>query len=137
MSRFDAADLWFTEEGDLVLGDNGDLKDTTSVYGRSLLQEIRTRLKADKGDWKLHTSLGANLTSYLGEAATKRYVSLIGRAIVESLTYDRLLLPGDFEIIPLTLANGIVLFRLVVKTAEGELIANFGYDSDRSRFMGY
>lgn len=136
MSDFNAVDLWFTESGDIAIDDNGDLKDTSPVYGRSLIQEIRTRLKAHTGDWLLYKTIGANLEDYLGESSTDRHIGRVIRAITGSLTYDRLLLPNEIEITPLKLNDSTVLFRLIVKTLEGDIGVDLAYDSDHKRFLG-
>jgi len=60
-------DLYWTLDGDLSYGEDGDLKDTSFDVFRSLWQEMRTRCRSSFKDWKLHPTLGANLEELLGE----------------------------------------------------------------------
>jgi hypothetical protein len=136
MAAADKVDLWFTAEGDLEVDTNGDLKDTSEVYGRSLIQEIRTRLRATTGDWVLNRTLGANLESFTGEPGTPANINAILMAIRNSLTSDLLISPGDLEIIPMPIGNSICLFRIIVITPRGELTETMAYDSDSAKFIG-
>lgn len=133
----DRPDFWFTEDGDLQIDANGDLKDTESVFGRGLLQEIRMRLRGRPGDWPLNKALGCSLQDYHGEALTSKLVSVIQQVIVRALTSDGLVRPGSLEILPLVLSDSMVVFRIVIQTSEGELIESLGYDSNIARFIGY
>ena len=137
MSKYTQVDLWFTEEGDLAIDNNGDLKDTLNSYGRAVLQEIRDRLHNRPGEWKLNSSIGSNLERFLGEAGTTGTIGRVVNEIVQALTFDRLLIPGEFEVIPLQFIDSILMFRIIISTKEGELSTSFGYDSDQSRFIGY
>ncbi len=135
MAVRDRVDLWFTRDGDFKVDSNGDLLDTSGVKNRSLLQEMRTRLSSRKNTWKLNRGIGANLISYLGEARTNYQISLIQRAIVECLTFDNLIGIPDLEVIPMPLNREVVLFRIIVKTTEGELTEDFAYSSEEARFI--
>lgn len=130
-------DLWFTNDGDFAIDANGDLKDTSSITGRSTLQEIRTRLRAVPGDWLLNPGFGANIESFLGESATSATIAAVGRAITESITFDGLASPANIEVIPIQISKTIYYFRVIIQTSEGELTETFGYDSDVARFIGY
>lgn len=135
MAVTDKVDLWFSSDGDFAI-ENGDLKDTSALYGRSLLQEIRTRLQTTRGDWRLNSMLGANLEEFLGDPGTMANINRVASAMSYSLTFDNLIPSGDIEIIPYPLNESIVLFRIIVQTQRGELTLTMAYDSDQSRFMG-
>lgn len=136
MANYLATDLWFTSEGDLAIDGNGDIRDTSSTQGRGLIQEIRTRLRAEPGDWKLAKSLGANLRSYVGTTATTPNISRLIRHIFTTLTSDRLILSSDLEIIPIQLPNDFLILRIVVHSGSQELIDHIGYDATSARFIG-
>jgi hypothetical protein len=137
MSKYTEVDLWFSDIGDLDIDSSGDLRDTKPTYGRAVIQEIRDRLKADQGDWKLAPSIGANLASFLGDAATAEHINRIVRRVEDALTFDRLLQAGEFEVVPIQVGTSIALFRIIISTSEGELDVTIGYDSDTQRFIGY
>lgn len=130
-------DYWFTNEGDFQTDANGDLKDTSETPGRSILQEVRTRLRASSGDWPLNKKIGANLESHLGGPRSLQTIRAVSSAIINSLTFDRFLLPGEIEIIPLPIGTDVIYFRIIIHTAQGDLIDDFGYDSNSARFIGY
>lgn len=136
MAAADKIDLWFTAEGDFEVDDNGDLRDTSAVYGRSLVQEIRTRLRAATGDWVLNKTIGANLESFTGEPGTPANITAVSMAIRTALTSDFLISPGDLEVIPMPIGKSMCLFRLVVLTPRGELTETMAYDSDSAKFIG-
>lgn len=135
MAVRDRVDLWFTRDGDFKVDSNGDLLDTSGIKNRSLLQEIRTRLSSRKNTWKLTKGIGANLTSFLGEARTNQQISIIRNAIIECLTFDNLVGVPDLEVISMPLNRETVLYRIIVKTTEGELTEDFAYSSDEARFI--
>ena len=135
MPARDRVDLWFEREGDLVIGDDGDILDTSAVKGRSLLQEIRTRLDSTRGEWMLNKTIGANLKSYLGEARTASTIGVIVNAMAYALCFDGLIETGDLEIIPLPINRSEVMFRIIVKTVDGELTEDFMYSSEEARFV--
>ena len=60
-------DLYWTEGGDFVLGDNGDFEDTHLDNYRGLLQRVLTRIKSHRGDWALQPSVGAGLGRFAGK----------------------------------------------------------------------
>lgn len=59
-------DLYWTLDEDYVIGEDGDLKDTSFDALRSIWQEMRTRGMSDHYDWREHPTIGANLSSLIG-----------------------------------------------------------------------
>jgi len=82
IANYDSNDLDWTWDGDLILGDDGDLADTSSDLIVSLENEIRTVIRSEFGDWEEHPILGANLSEFLGEANTRQ----TGNKIREQIT---------------------------------------------------
>ncbi len=136
MASADKTDLWFTPDGDYWIDETGDLKDTTRLYGRSLIQEVRSRLSANRGDWILHPLLAANLEEQLGEPGTSKTIISIVNAIIKALTFDNLVLPNELEIYPLPISSEHVIFRIIIHTPKGELTEIMSYNSDTLRFVG-
>ena len=130
-------DLWFTHDGDYQVDSNGDLKDTSSEYERSLVQEIRTRTMASTGDWKLTPTLAANVDSFLGNAATDVVLKNVAESIRNVLTIDNLLTPRDFDVSFIRVSSSIVMYRVTLSTPAGDLFVHLGYNTDHKKFMGY
>jgi len=93
MSKYTEVDLWFTEDGDFEVASDGDLKGTEGSFGRSVLQEIRDRIRGKRGEWRLSSSIGSNVEEYLGEPGTTINIDKISAEIERALTFDKLLLP--------------------------------------------
>jgi hypothetical protein len=62
-----ATDFYWTLDGDLSIGKDGDIRDTNFDVLRSTWQEIRTRVRSGYKEWALHPTLGANLHDLLGK----------------------------------------------------------------------
>jgi hypothetical protein len=137
MKSAEPIDLWFSGEGDFALDASGDLKDTSSVYARSLVQEIRTRLAAATGDWKLTPMLAANVQDFLGRASTDAVLRELASRISDVLTVDNLMSLRDFTVSYIKLFDHLVVYRITLNTPEGELFVHLGYNTDHKQFMGY
>lgn len=96
--NYDAIDLTWTLGGDLALGKDGDLADTTHDVLKSLRQEIRTRVRSSLEDWQMHPTIGADLDEIIGEP-NNRDTAEIGKArIVDSLIRDNFMAEGDIQV---------------------------------------
>ena len=137
MKSAEPVDLWFSVEGDFQVDASGDLKDSSSVYARSLVQEIRTRLAAASNDWKLTPTLAANVQDFLGRASTKAVLDELAVRIRDILTIDGLLSSRDFTVSYVKLYDHIVVYRITLNTPEGDLFVHLGYNTDHKQFMGY
>jgi hypothetical protein len=137
MSKFDEIDLWYTAEGDLKVDSSGDLKDTSSRYGRAVVQEIGDYLKGTPGDWSLTRFIGAGLQRFRGRIATEQLKAEIEEAIIYALLENRLLRPSEINLVTLMIPDGILIGRLIVSTPRGELSIDLTYDSDKTILAGY
>lgn len=136
MSKFKEVDFYFTDDGDFSVDEKGDLKDTSGLFGRAILQEINDRLRSQPGEWKLSNSIGTNLQQYLGVSTTDQNIDLVTKQVEAVLTNDGLLVAGQLEILPLKIGDSVVIFRVIVYTGQEELVYHLGYDSDHQRFLG-
>lgn len=59
-------DLYFTEDGDIAVGADGDLALTKSEW-RDDVQQAYVRMMTDIGDWLTYPNLGATLSKLFGE----------------------------------------------------------------------
>jgi hypothetical protein len=81
-------DLHWTSDGDLRLGDNGDVRRVTLDEARLTKQFMLKRLQSRKGDWFNAEELGADLNRFIGLPNTRETGQLIQSAVVQSLTED-------------------------------------------------
>lgn len=137
MSKFRQIDFWFTEDGDLSVDATGDLKDTRGTLGRAILQEVRDRLMSRPGDWPLNQSIGSILGDFLGDPGSEIALHNAAAEIGRALAVDRLLIAGEFDVFPMLFSEKVFVFRIVIYTHDGDLTAQFGFDSDRQRFIGF
>lgn len=79
---YDAIDLRFSADGDLVLDQGGAIVDTSLYPLLSLKQEIVSRILTNVGDISQHPWLGTNAQQYVGEKNDDETIE----ALIESLT---------------------------------------------------
>jgi len=84
--NYDNIDLKFSNDGDFLIGDTGDLFGTEDDLIESLKQEISSQLKSDLGDWQSHPSLGTNLRYYVGKPNTRENAKEIEDMVKRALT---------------------------------------------------
>ena len=83
---FNKQGLKFSEDGDLVTGENGDLKAASPK--ESFKQVINNRIKTNDPEWFIHPNIGANLEDLIGEPNTKDTAKKGVKKIKQSLSYD-------------------------------------------------
>lgn len=137
MSKFAEVDLWFTPEGDFCVDSKGDLKDTSSVYGRAVTQEIREYLKCNKGDWALAPSIGANLEKFRGRPLNESLKLEIEEAIARNLVEYGVVGAEEINMITAIFPDGTLVGRISISTPRGDFTLDLTYDSDRTIFAGY
>ena len=69
---YDKTDLLWTTQGDLFIGPDGDIMDTSHDPLRSLVQEVRTRIMSDQGDWANYPELGGSIGDFVGKLNIKQ-----------------------------------------------------------------
>lgn len=114
---YDSNDLLWTFRGDLFVGHNGDILDTFYDPLRSIVQEIRTRLQADLGDWSLYPGIGAQLSDFVGEPNNKTVAEAIKTRVVSSLTKFGMINSSDIKIIYAPIDLDKIMFRLTLSVA--------------------
>lgn len=114
--NYDKIDLYWGRHGDFVLGNEGDLLDTSTDALRSLVQEVRTRIQSSQGDWKVYPDIGANLPDLVGEPNNKITAESGKAKITAALAQYGLLASNDIDISYMPLDEKTILYRLKIKT---------------------
>jgi hypothetical protein len=81
-------DFYWTLDGDITYGRNGDIRDTSFDSARSIFQEIRTRVRSAFRDWAVHPSMGANLDESLGRPNNRLTAEEGKGKIIASLVWN-------------------------------------------------
>lgn len=95
---YEATDLRFSPDGDLVLDEGGAIVDTALYPLLSLKQEIITRILTNVGDWPQHPWMGTNAQQYVGEPNSEDTIDALMESIKEGLTNDGLVDKRDLEL---------------------------------------
>lgn len=125
-------DLWFTPDGDLMLSDSGDLRDTRSAEQgdehAAIRQFIIHRLLAERGGWPTAPEAGAGLERFIGRPIDETLFTQMAQVIKVTLTFDGLLLPGDVEVRVVPLNEGAVAAMIWAKKVSDKPMVSFVYD---------
>ena len=68
---YDSIDLDWTWDGSFILGNDGDLKDTSDDLLRSFTNELHNVARSEFDDWQENPNFGANMSEYRGEPNTR------------------------------------------------------------------
>ena len=98
MANYDSIDLLMDEDGDIVIGPEGDIQGTQEDQIISLQQKILSVLKSDIGDWLDYPTISANLQSFVGKANTRENAQRIERAIQNALVNSDIVRSEDLEV---------------------------------------
>lgn len=115
MALYDSIDLAWTWDGDYVLGDNGDIDDTSSDYIISLVQEIQTIVKGELGDWEKSPNICADLCDFNGEPNTKNTGSKIINRITSKIVSNGLVKSEDLQVKVVPIGTNQVLVSIRVQ----------------------
>lgn len=92
-------DLKMTEDGDLVVDENGDL---ALVYGdEQVAQQVLFILKTTIGDWTLSPNVGTSLEQFIGQPNISIVHAQIENEIALALTRENLLIFPNVRAIPI------------------------------------
>lgn len=130
-------DLYFTQDGDFVLGENGDLQDTNLEAYRGFVQRVLTRMMSRRGDWSLHTDIGANLTSFVGLPNTEEIGSRIKDRVSSELYQENLLRGSELTVEVVPYANTAIAIILVIRPPRtaGQIVLSFTYDMRENKLI--
>lgn len=98
IGNFDSIDLDFSWDGDFILGNDGDVKDTRDDLLRSFINELHTIARSEFNDWQEHPNLGANMSEFRGEPNTREVGEAMQNRLVSRLVAASLVQPEDVEV---------------------------------------
>lgn len=131
--NYDRVDLYFTRRGDFAIGSDGDVLDTSDDKLRSLLQEIRSRLQSEKGDWVLYPNLGADVGTVIGQPNNKTTAENLKALVTASLNQHNLVDTRDLDISYIPIGPDALLLRLNIRVMATD--ANERSDSIRVQIL--
>ena len=99
MANYEAVDLRFSADGDLIVDEGGKMLDSATFPLLSLKQEIITRVLSNIGDWNDHPWLGTNMQAFIGEPNNEDTIQKIVSSLRHGLTVDNLVSNDDLEIL--------------------------------------
>jgi hypothetical protein len=94
---YEAIDLRFSADGDLVVDQGGSIVDTSLYPLLSLKQEIVSRILTNVGDISQHPWLGTNVQQYVGEPNNDETIEALVESLSIGLTNDNLVDRGDLS----------------------------------------
>jgi hypothetical protein len=131
--NYDNIDLAWTLNGDLALGKDGDIADTSHDVLKSLRQEIRTRIRSSLEDWAMHPSIGANLDEIIGEPNNKATAETGKNRIIDSLIRDNFMTEGDVKVKYVPVDDHRILYIITVSVAP--TVENDGSEELTTKFL--
>lgn len=145
MTIYDQVDLaWDSLNGDLELGPEGDVGDTSRDVLKAFRAEVQNRVKSQLKDWALHPSQCASLDTLLGEPANTDTANDGIAKITTALTANNFMTRQDITIRWFPLSKNIILYDLKVKVTPTQLNNNsreigfsFIYDSFENEVRVY
>jgi len=121
---YDNTDLFWTSRGDYLIGGDGDISDTEYDPLRSVVQEIKTRIEADQGDWKNFPSVGADIADFVGEPNNVTTAEAVKTRIISALARDGFINTNDMKVKYMPVDRDKLLVRIIIKVAPTARNAN-------------
>lgn len=109
---YDAIDLFWSFRGDLSIDHDGDVADTELDPLRSIVQEVRTRVRSDPGDWMLYPEVGAGVSDFVGQPNDKINAEQLKSRIIAALARHSLVQTSDLKIQYMPIGRENLLLRL-------------------------
>lgn len=124
--NYNQHDMSFYNKNHTLVGDfdidpeTGDFR-LTEDY-ESARQDATNRVRTQRGDWRSHSGIGADLELFIGEHNTAETGNRAKQSIESTLMYDLRFHPNDFEVyvIPTELTKMEALVR--IETEDGAII---------------
>lgn len=133
-------DLYWTLDGDLSVGKDGDIRDTSFDPLRSEWQEIRTRVQSGYNDWALHPTLGANLDQLIGGPNNKLTAEEGKASIIAALSQGGFIKKEAVSVRYIPLGRHWLMYQIqvrayIMETGQSRLLkTQLLYDTVEDRF---
>ena len=98
MGFYDAIDLLWDENGDYIVGEDGDIASTEDDLLVAFLQQVRTLLIAEVADWESDPMFSTGLKDFVGEPNTSETGRDIEDRIISSLIYNEIANADDLYV---------------------------------------
>lgn len=108
-------DLKFSDEGDFVIGEDGDF--SLSSGEECLRESVSVRIKTDIGEWGVFPRLGANLSTLIGRKNNRNSLDIGIFNIRSSLVYDNFIPFGSLSITGLPAGN-VIMFIVKIRASD-------------------
>lgn len=131
-------DLYWTQEGDFALDmSREDLLSTKDDHYRCLVQQILTRVMSNKGDWDLQSSLGCDVSNFLGQPNTRVTGQRLQERIVSELTREGLITPSALrvDVVPTGKSSVEIFIQVAPPGSRQAVRLSFGYDLSENRLV--
>lgn len=138
MGNYDSIDLDFTWSGDYVVGQDGDLGDTSDDFIRSLVNEVRTVCQSEYGDWERDPAVAADLADFRGEPNTRVTGDKIRDRVKSRIVSTGIVRAEDLfvRVTPVHIHQVLVMIRIQAQATPGNSLVvgepiqiNLIYDS--------
>lgn len=122
MSTSGLVDWKWMSQGDFLLDGTGDIATTNPATLESVVDMVRSRLKAAIDGWKLY-AIGADLNARLGDTVSAELELTLKRQVQQSLS-NQFLPAGSFQVQSLVDGGKITLFVYLNKTLIAQTTVN-------------
>jgi hypothetical protein len=115
--------LYQITEGDFIIGEEdvaGGVDFSLTVDNESAEQDMSNRIRTQKGDWRSHQNLGADLELLEGEPNTRETGSRGEEQIHEALTYDGRFISQDVSVRAVPTSIEQIDFYTILDTDDNE-----------------
>jgi len=111
---YDDIDVRFAYNGDFLLGDDMDLKDTSDDTIDSMIEQLHDVAASAFQDWELYPNRGATLDDFVGEPNTRETGDRIHDRLKLSIIAAGILAEEDMEIkvIPVHINKVLVMIKV-------------------------
>ena len=129
------SDLWFTSEGDFLVGYDCDLLLANDLD--MLLQSIAIRVKTLPGEMALHPEVGVEMMDLIGAPMNEETLALGEMLIYNNLTYDGLFNPDDITVAaaPINKYQALFIVEVMAPELDRERLFVIPYDFQEGRVL--
>jgi hypothetical protein len=95
---YDIVDCIFDNNGDFMIGDDGDIADSRQDPLAGVIDYIRSIVRSNVGDWELNPSLASELTDFVGMPNTRDTGAQIESRVRTSIILGNVISASDVSV---------------------------------------